>query len=82
MPIGNRNFDGSLMFISNGDVFKAAFNATKNETCPKPMVIRIPDIKKVIYNNPATIICWEDGTKTVVKCSEGDTYDTVKEVIA
>lgn len=31
-------------------------------------------IKKVIYNNPATIVIWSDGTKTVVKCKEGDTY--------
>lgn len=33
-----------------------------------------PGIKKVIFNDPATIIIWADGTKTVVKCSEGDTY--------
>jgi len=31
-------------------------------------------IKKVIFNNPATVVIWEDGTKTVVKCQEGDTY--------
>lgn len=30
------------------------------------------DIKKVIYNPPATIIYWKDGTKTVVKCSDHD----------
>jgi len=27
----------------------------------------IPEIKQVIYNNPATIIIWKDGSKTVVK---------------
>ena len=32
-------------------------------------------IKKVIFNNPKTIIIWADGTKTIVSCSEGDTYD-------
>ena len=31
-------------------------------------------IKKVIFNKPATIVYWEDGTKTVVKCGENDTY--------
>ena len=31
-------------------------------------------IKKVIFNNPATIVYWEDGTKTVVKCGKDDTY--------
>ena len=30
--------------------------------------------KKVIFNPPATIILWDDGTKTVVKCSEDDEY--------
>lgn len=30
---------------------------------------------KVIYNPPATIILWKDGSKTVVKCSEDDIYD-------
>ncbi len=30
--------------------------------------------KKVIFNNPATIVYWQDGTKTVVKASD-ETYD-------
>lgn len=34
----------------------------------------IPEIKKVIFNDPATIVLWADGTKTVVKCFEGDVY--------
>ena len=38
----------------------------------------LPTIKKVIYNNPATIIFWADDTKTVVQCQEGDTYDPEK----
>lgn len=29
---------------------------------------------KVIFNGPATIVFWKDHTKTVVKCSEADTY--------
>lgn len=33
------------------------------------------DIKKVIFNDPATIVLWADGTKTVVKCREDDVYD-------
>lgn len=31
-------------------------------------------IDRVIFNDPATIVLWKDGTKTVVKCQEGDTY--------
>lgn len=30
---------------------------------------------KVIFHDPATIVFWDDGTKTVVKCQEGDTYN-------
>lgn len=32
-------------------------------------------VKKIIYNPPATIVFWEDGSKTVVKCSQYDEYD-------
>ena len=35
-------------------------------------------VKKVIFNAPATIVLWNDGTKTVVKCSENDTFDPEK----
>lgn len=35
-------------------------------------------IRKVIFNNPATVVMWSDGTKTVVKCSPEDTYDMEK----
>ena len=29
----------------------------------------------VIFNNPATIVKWSDGDKTVVKCQKGDSYN-------
>lgn len=32
------------------------------------------DIDKVIFNPPATIVFWLDGTKTVVKCKEGEEF--------
>jgi hypothetical protein len=35
-------------------------------------------IKDVIFNDPATIVLWEDGTKTVVKTQDGDEYDPEK----
>ena len=34
----------------------------------------LPEIKNVIFNYPATIVFWEDGTKTVVKCQPDDDY--------
>ena len=35
-------------------------------------------IKNVIFNDPATIVFWHDGTKTVVKCGEDDIFDPEK----
>lgn len=35
-------------------------------------------ICKVIFNDPATVVLWSDGTKTVVKCGPEDTFDTEK----
>ena len=35
----------------------------------------IPEIEKVIFNDPATIVIWADGSKTVVKAQPGDTYN-------
>ena len=37
-----------------------------------------PEIKNVIFNDPATIVFWTDGTKTVVKCQEDDAFDPEK----
>ena len=36
------------------------------------------NIEKVIFNKPATIVFWTDGTKTVVKCGDGDMWDEEK----
>lgn len=41
---------------------------------PVPMIIK-PTIKKVIFNPPATIVFFDDGTKTVVKCNEDDIFN-------
>ena len=32
-------------------------------------------IKKVLYKNPATVVFWSDGTKTVAKTHGGDSYN-------
>lgn len=32
-------------------------------------------VKKVIFNNPATIVYWNDGDKTVVKCHKDDVWN-------
>lgn len=37
-------------------------------------------IKKVIFNDPATVVLWEDGAKTIVKSSDDDIY-ALKELV-
>jgi len=49
------------------------FHTTSN--CPEDLS---NGIKDVIFNAPATIVFWNDDTKTVVKCGEGEKYDPEK----
>lgn len=35
----------------------------------------LADPDRIIFNPPATIVFWKDGTKTVVKCAEGEKFD-------
>lgn len=40
------------------------------------------DVKDVIFHDPATILFWEDGTKTVSKCHGVDEYDPLFGILA
>lgn len=40
-------------------------------------MLLLPGIVKVIFNDPATIVIWEDGSKTVVKC-DCESFDPEK----
>ena len=43
--------------------------------------VRIPEIKEVIFNGPATVVYWKDGTKTTVKYGNYEAfYDKEKAV--
>lgn len=44
----------------------------------RPLKTLVPAIKNVIFNDPATIVFWADGTKTVVKAQDGDIFDPEK----
>lgn len=33
------------------------------------------DTDKIIFNPPATVVIWKDGTKTIVKCGEDEVFD-------
>lgn len=63
---------------SDRDAFRAGWNAAVK--CMAVMseypdhTDYLPRIEMVIFNDPATIIYWDDGAKTVVKCQPGDTF--------
>ena len=38
----------------------------------------VDPVKKVVFNDPATVVYWIDGSKTVVKRSEDDRWDPEK----
>ena len=46
------------------------FSQTKTTTTPN----KIPNIKQVYFNEPVTVVLWENGEKTIVRCQDGDTY--------
>jgi hypothetical protein len=59
------------------DLQRFIYKMSLNSIYGAPKVY-IPDIKKVIFNDPATIVIWADGEKTVVKCQNGEPYDPEK----
>ena len=66
--IYNRIASDTLATIKNGSYIKV----------PSPKQKAMNSITNVIFNNPATIVFWSDGTKTVVKCDEKDEFDPEK----
>lgn len=47
--------------------------------CEKPKDSYTPfAIKNAYFNAPVTVVMWEDGTKTIVRCGENDDYDPEK----
>lgn len=49
----------------------------KMERCKGKLPL-IVTIKRVIFNAPATIVFWRDGSKTVVKAQNGEPFDKEK----
>ena len=64
------------------DIVRYCYNDIETvKKCSASMELRvdIPGmIDRVIFNDPATIILWKDGTKTVVKRSDDDIWDPEK----
>ena len=58
------------------------YSRQSTERAEKNNIVRLGmcnvNIRKVIFNDPATVVLWSDGTKTVVKCGPDDIFDKEK----
>lgn len=72
MPVGE--MDTAIKYLSSSEYRKFRDNILKE----KNKSIYDSMIQRVIFNPPATIVFWRDGSKTVVKCGEHDIFDPEK----
>ena len=72
MPVGEMNT--AIKYLSPNDYreFRDRILKERNKSIYDSM------IQRVIFNPPATIVFWRDGSKTVVKCGENDIFDPEK----
>ena len=62
------NFDGVIREITTAEILTAP---------PRPKL----DVKFIINKEKGTTVAiWKDGTKTIVKCQPGDTFDAEKAI--
>ena len=71
------NFDAASLYPSVIP-YKLFLNEKWREIRQQKRENKIPEITKVIFNKPATIVFWADGTKTVVKSQGKEKYDKEK----
>ena len=60
------------------DIISTKYLINSSSRKPAEATMIIPSIKNVIFNPPATIVFWNDGTKTVVKCQNDEVFDAEK----
>lgn len=61
------------MMLNSKDYEYYLYYVDKNSLCKK-----VPGIKNIDFQPPLTVVVWEDGTKTFVKCDENDRFDPEK----
>ena len=62
--------------LQTAEKVKYNYDATTKKCNPITTNSKLdPQPKKIIFNNPATIVFWNDGSKTVVKTMDTDTFD-------
>lgn len=63
--------------VTAADVAKRALNSIYGDKCMNTnssKEVNPFEIKKVYFNDPVTVVIWADGTKTIVRCQDGDVY--------
>ena len=75
----NENYAACSIGIGQEKAYTPKFGGEFNMLANKDGSVRIGKywITRVIHNNPATIVFWNDGTKTVAKVQEGDEYNPI-----
>lgn len=68
-------YENNCAYESNRYANHNATNKHENNCPCKNEKIDNSPIKKVLFNQTATIIFWKDGTKTVAKCDEHDKFN-------
>ncbi len=76
----NSGCDVAVDFQINCTAIPGFYEEDDKEEIPfcddyEPPLWGIPDIERIIFNPPATVVYWIDGTKTVVKTMEGDKFE-------
>lgn len=74
LPVSRCDFSVPFAIDSLKD-YSQLIERTRNNMTHKTVM---DTIRQVIFNPPATIVIWRDGSKTVVKCGENDIFDPEK----
>lgn len=72
-----KNFPRANYPVASESIQKYIIKVERDDcgkTVDKPKTSYLPEISKIHFNPPMTIVLWEDGTKTTVRCQEGDAY--------
>ena len=72
IPIAGRNAESFTLFVG-WYIKRTADDFYNSEDERNEIETMYP--RNIVFNGPATIVEWYDGTKTVVKCQKGDTFD-------
>lgn len=73
----NKNYSACCIGIGQEKAYTPKFGGEFNMQANRDGSVRVGKywITRVIHNNPATIVFWNDGTKTVARTQDGDPYD-------